>query len=227
MNSFNKFLIILGSVFFTLSATAGLVVKDYNGVSGGITFDSDTNIEWLDLSFTESMSVTEYQDFLNTNGEGWQFATKTLVGDLFSKFGATSANNTNWGNGADYGMFHVYAPASSEFMRVTDSLSILGEVMSASTAFSGVRGFAGDILAASMNQFAMYYNRFAGVASMGDFIEFADGRDSTAFFTYRSVPNVQPIMMNPKSPLAVPEPATWSMFLLVAFSFLMIRKKRS
>jgi hypothetical protein len=50
---------------------------------GSFTRDTETNLDWLDLTFTYGMSRNEVQ----TQFAGWRYATFDEVEDLFGKFG--------------------------------------------------------------------------------------------------------------------------------------------
>ena len=58
---FIKLLFVTG--LFSLNASASLIERDYLGVTGGVTYDTESQLEWLDLSFTRTMDFNEYQDY--------------------------------------------------------------------------------------------------------------------------------------------------------------------
>jgi len=223
MNIFNKNLMLLAAFIFASNVNAGLISKDYDGVVGGITFDSSSNIEWLDLNFTQSMTVLEYQEFLASSTDGWQMANFSLVSDLFSTFGVISDVNSDWGNVSDYGTFQLYRNVSDSFKDIVSSLGMLGEVMSSSSQFIGIRGFYGDTFENALSQFAMYHSNTVGVISTGKLLSLANGKESTAFFTYREAKQVAPMNVSPRNTkVSEPNPIY---LLLLALSALIITRK--
>lgn len=62
--------------------------------AGSITLDTNTNLEWLDISITRNRSYNEISSELNFNGEyfGFRYATKQDVQFLFENAGIPIVN---------------------------------------------------------------------------------------------------------------------------------------
>jgi len=78
-------------IFLSAGAQASVV-----GSTSGV-IDSDTNLEWLNLTFTQGLS---YNDVANNNGvsfyaDGWTHATQEQVQQLFQNAGFISTNNAS------------------------------------------------------------------------------------------------------------------------------------
>ena len=70
-----------------LQVNATLIPRDYTSTGDNlITFDSDTGLEWLDLSETAGMSVAAA---LAAN-VGWTLATRVQFSDMFSEVYSSS-----------------------------------------------------------------------------------------------------------------------------------------
>lgn len=225
MNIINKILMSLVALFLASDVYAGLISRDYNGVVGGVTFDNTTNIEWLDLTFTQSMTLSEYQNFIDNNDDGWKLANFAQVSNLFSELGVVSEINSSWGTANDYGAFHLYQSLTDSFKDTVSSMTILGEVMSSSERFYGLRGFYGDTLASAMYQFAMYHTASVGVVSTGNFLSLTNGRESTAFFTYREAMQT-PVKMSPIVSTKVPESQTLALLILSILGLGLVRSSK-
>ena len=79
-------------LLFLSGGAQAAVVGSTNGV-----IDSGTNLEWLNLTFTQGLS---YNDVVNNNGvsfyaDGWTHATQAQVQQLFLNAGFVSTNNVN------------------------------------------------------------------------------------------------------------------------------------
>jgi len=222
MDTINKNIIFVVALLFAANVHAGLISKDYKGVTGGVTFDDSTNIEWLDLSFTQSMTLIEYQQFLADNSDGWQWASSAQVSNLYSEFGITSSNNTAWGVARDRGPFYTYSSPTAAFKQTVEDLSMLGETLSLSTSFYGVRGFTSNVHASGNEQFLMYYNNSIGVVATGQFIERPRGLDYHAFYTFREASPKRMI----RDVTTVSEPGTFLLiFSAIAICFIQARKR--
>ena len=83
-----KISVLICSIILALSfagaANAALIERDrYNPNDGLITFDSTTGLEWLDVSETQGMSYNDVLSDQSIQFDGWRYATKGEVGDLF------------------------------------------------------------------------------------------------------------------------------------------------
>ena len=203
--------VLMGVMSCSFAASAALIESDYLGVQGGITYDSSTNYEWLDLSFTSSMTLAEYQNYLTSLDDNWLFASSALVSNLFAEFGVTAADDPLYGTATSAGALHLYQPPTQGFLDQVQDISILGEYLSDVSQFFGIKGFTSDIVAnVYYEQFMMYHSKSlsVGVISLGDYIHKADGGDLYSFFTYREKSN---------DPVVVSEPSILILFVLSIF----------
>jgi hypothetical protein len=97
------------------SAQAALVESDWQSTGDALaTLDTETGIEWLDLTQTDSMSITEAEGFTGIGGtfEGWRLPTRAEVTQMmvnafpsellkFQSSGTWSITNGTTDNEAD------------------------------------------------------------------------------------------------------------------------------
>lgn len=216
---FIKVLFIIG--FFSSTAAASLIERDYLGVTGGITYDTETELEWLDLTFTDGLGLVGYHDYLNELDAGWRFASSVLVSQLFTNFNFTFDQSIDniYGSIVDKSDHYTINNPSLTFFEHVKELGTLGHTTS-NNKFHGVKGFTSDIRGSLNEQYMVYYttSRNTGVASAGDFIRTPKEDLFDSFFTYRVNTNFQqanvnaPVLSAPA--IAVPEPATLGLFSL-------------
>lgn len=222
---FIKLLFVTG--LFSLNASASLIERDYLGVTGGVTYDTESQLEWLDLSFTRTMDFNEYQDYLLSLNDEWNFASSDLVANLFSNFDLNDEVNDDFGTAKVGNGYHYYSSPESAFINVVNSLVILGESMSEGSNFFGVKGFTSDNVGNGYEQYMAYYSnsQSIGVVALADYVRAPTGKGIQSFFTYRqsnamAVSNVN----GPSLPAtAVPEPATLGLFAML-LSFMVFRR---
>lgn len=205
----------LPSFMMSLPVSASLIERDYSGVTGGITYDSEANVEWLDLSFTRTMNLFEYKNYLVTLDDGWKFASSDLVANLFSNFALTPEPNEDYGVIKAGSGYSFYSPPKSLFIELVNDLTILGETMSSASALYGIKGFTSDSIGAAHEQYMAYYNGAETLAllALGDYHRVPTGKQIQSFFTYRTAVSggsSASIM----SVVNVPEPTTISLFTL-------------
>ena len=91
---------ILSSIgFLAVSTISNAAIIDL----GDVTRDTSTGLDWLDVTSTSGLSVTEVLAEMEVGGslEGWRYATATQLDQLISNFGFTpatpcaEANTTN------------------------------------------------------------------------------------------------------------------------------------
>ncbi|ARD43722.1 hypothetical protein [Colwellia sp. PAMC 21821] len=211
-------------IFFLWSpiSSATLIERDYLGVSGGITYDDETNFEWLDLTFTRSLNLAEYQDYLSVLDAGWIFASSQLVSELLTNFDFIfDKSETNiYGSVIDYNELYLHNKPNKIFIEHVNQMTILGELEY--PEYHGIKGFTRDMRGDYFEQYMAYYklNGNTGVVSAGDFIRNPSGKIFESFFTYREAVAFQPasttLQATTLSAITVTEPVTiglFSMFL--------------
>lgn len=213
--------LIMTSFVMANPVFASLIERDYSGVIGGITYDSESNYEWLDLSFTRSMSLSEYQDYLAVLDDSWMFASSDKVSDLFSHFDLTGEINVDYGIANPGSGYAYYSSPETVFIDLVNDLTMLGESMSLGSNFYGVKGFTSDQVGANYEQYMAYYSKSQtiGVVSLGDYIRTPSGKSIQSFFTYREA---LPVV----APVDLPEPATLGMLALM-LCFFSLRKNNN
>ena len=218
---FIKLLFVTG--LFSLNASASLIERDYLGVTGGVTYDTESQLEWLDLSFTRTMDFTEYQDYLLSLNDEWNFASSDLVANLFSNFDLNDEVNDDFGTAKTDIGYHYYSSPESAFINVVNSLVILGESMSEGSNFFGVKGFTSDNVGNGYEQYMAYHNgaKDLGILAFGDYHRVPTGKDILSFFTYRIArPEVNFASLNISVPSTqVSEPTTLAIFTLMLSLF--------
>jgi hypothetical protein len=69
----------------SMGANAELVTVDWTGTGDSlVTYDSASELNWLDLSFTLNTSYDEIQNRLTTDLEGWRLPTEAEMQTLFT-----------------------------------------------------------------------------------------------------------------------------------------------
>jgi hypothetical protein len=84
MKIFKKTLIAATFLLSIASAQAALVESDWKSAGDALaTLDTETGIEWLDLSQTDDMSISQVNGQFSTTLEGWRLPTANEVYGLF------------------------------------------------------------------------------------------------------------------------------------------------
>lgn len=84
-----KIKIILGVLVFVLTNNAhstiiDLVERDYLTAGDGlITYDKSTGLEWLDVNFTQGLSILEVEAIASIWADGWQWTTVEQMETMF------------------------------------------------------------------------------------------------------------------------------------------------
>ena len=109
MFKLSKLVVILAaSSLFSFGASAELVPKDWATTGDQlISYDTKTNLNWLDLSFTLYTSYNEVLALLDTDLSGWRLASETEVATLFNSSFTTPLS--------------FYADGSTQVLAGTDS----------------------------------------------------------------------------------------------------------
>lgn len=212
--------LLLIPFFWSSIVSATLIERDYLGVTGGITYDTETELEWLDLTFTRKLGLAGYQEYLNELDAGWTFASSALVRQLLTNFNFTfdqTANNI-YGNVIEYPLFYTHNRPSQSFFDHVAELTILGESKDKDNKFFGVKGFTSDMSRSLYEQYMVYYttSKNTGIASAGNFVRTPSETMFDSFFTYRESGPLQtanvigPVLFAPA--IAVPAPATLGLF---------------
>lgn len=103
---------LIGAVCACLSmASLSTVVNAAIVDNGSYTTDTDSGLDWLDLTATAGMSYNQVSAQLGSGGslEGWTYASRAQVGALWSAFGG-DANYYNGFSTQNNGLFGVMAP---------------------------------------------------------------------------------------------------------------------
>jgi hypothetical protein len=90
---------LIGSLAFVSGANAELISTDVYGNNDNLaTLDTETGIEWLDLSQTLGMSYVSVSGNLETAFLGWRFPTNQEVNDMIAHAFPSSSNlsSSNW-----------------------------------------------------------------------------------------------------------------------------------
>jgi hypothetical protein len=81
------------------SAQASLVETDWNNLGDGLaTLDTDTGIEWLDLTQTLGMSINQAEGLLGSTFDGWRLPTGAEVTQMMVNAFPSVASQTQWIN---------------------------------------------------------------------------------------------------------------------------------
>ena len=87
---------LLAGIMITTSASAALINSTIEDLDDGL-LDTDTNLEWLDLTVTQGLSYNEAEALSIVTGNGFEHATVDQVDTLFVNAGfvtTDSADNT-------------------------------------------------------------------------------------------------------------------------------------
>ena len=246
-----KHILITTLLISSWSSSASIIQRDYiEKGDGGITYDDVSGYEWLDLTYTRTLSFEKYQEILARTTEGWEFADTQHVADLFAQFTFTDEVNDEYGTAIPehitpksesdpaYLAYYYYSPQTSAFNDLVDDLTILGETLSIGTQkddvkFYGVRGYVDTGIKGETSQFMAYKNERVGVASLGGFRGKPIGNRYESFFTYRlaQAENNFDVLgiraANVDFPaIPVSEPATFGMFSMMLSILVFRRSKR-
>lgn len=79
-----------------ISQAALMSIDDANYGINSLTFDTDTNLEWLDITLTINRSYTEIKNELGIGGEyeGFRYASQSEVETLWANAGIFDYSNT-------------------------------------------------------------------------------------------------------------------------------------
>ena len=97
----------------TFNANAAIVSVDWQtGGDNLITQDTDSGLEWLDLTVTAGMSFNDVTAQLGVGGdyEGWRYATSAEVTGLWDAFGGDNNYYTGSWSTQNNGLFDAMAP---------------------------------------------------------------------------------------------------------------------
>jgi hypothetical protein len=83
---------LAGLVAFALFAAPASALISDNGASA---IDSDTGLEWLDLTQTQGQTIATVQSSALITTDGWAWATTAQVATLFTNAGFLTTDNTN------------------------------------------------------------------------------------------------------------------------------------
>lgn len=99
-------------LFVSGSVNAAIISTDWR-FSGDnlITQDTDSGLEWLDLTVTDGLSYYDVTDLMDDGSslQGWRYATRTEVSGLWDAFGGDS-NHYSGVSTENNGLFDAMAP---------------------------------------------------------------------------------------------------------------------
>lgn len=86
--------IILASGLISAQANAAFVATDWKGNGDALaTLDTNTGLEWLDLTVTDGSTFGQVSGALNSTLKGWRFPTHAEVSALMNSFFPYVGNN--------------------------------------------------------------------------------------------------------------------------------------
>ena len=108
---------LLGAVcgclaIFSFDASATIISTDWRFAGDNlITQETDSGLEWLDLTVTDGLSYYDVVALMGDGGslQGWRYATRAEVGSLWDAFGGDS-NYYNGLSTQNNGLFDAMAP---------------------------------------------------------------------------------------------------------------------
>lgn len=102
---YSCFAVLLGA---SQAARADLIATDWQSVGDAkATLDTDSGLEWLDVSITDNMSINQVESLLSTTFAGWRLPSYAEVQQLFRNAFKTTIDR-NWDvtiDGPDYETF--------------------------------------------------------------------------------------------------------------------------
>jgi len=132
-------------------ANAGLIEVDYEGIAGAdtaITFDTNTGLEWLDLTETNGISYSNMLTLLGSGQqyEGWRYANYGEVAAIFDYFSLRS-----YANGG-----HALVQGSTEDIAIESFTQLFGDTVGEYGNYYGVLGILVDDLATPVARRGVY-----------------------------------------------------------------------
>ena len=108
---------LLGAVcgclaIFSFDASATIISTDWRFAGDNlITQDTDSGLEWLDLTVTDGLSYYDVVELMDDGGslQGWRYATRGEVGSFWDAFGGDS-NYYSGLSTQNNGLFEAMAP---------------------------------------------------------------------------------------------------------------------
>jgi hypothetical protein len=85
-----KSILIILSISFSSAASAEFIEFDWASPGdAGITYDTDTGLDWLDITFTQNISVYDLNSAMLPGGafEGWRYAQEHDLRTLSENYG--------------------------------------------------------------------------------------------------------------------------------------------
>lgn len=112
--------ISLAAIALVLSTSVNSAIISVDWQSAGdnlITQDTDSGLEWLDLTATSFRSYNDISSKLSTGQEfdGWRYATTTEISEFFDAFGGDSNYYNGWST-QNNGLFDIIAPYWGDLM---------------------------------------------------------------------------------------------------------------
>lgn len=87
----------------SFQATAAFLPTDWKLQGDSLaTLDTESGLEWLDLTQTDGKSINQVKDLLSTSLSGWRFPTVSEVDRMMRNFVGTAMNFDNATNGSIY-----------------------------------------------------------------------------------------------------------------------------
>jgi hypothetical protein len=131
----------------SVGVQASFVTTDWKTTGDGLAFvEESTGIEWLSLTQTDNMSISEVQGLLSTTFEGWRLPTQSEVESMYTNLAAI--------NFASYNNF--YSGSSPSYENVATRIVSRFGVTHTQTSFSNVTS-AGIYLSQDQNNVLKTY----------------------------------------------------------------------
>jgi hypothetical protein len=134
-----KSILVAATLLLSITSTqAALVESDWKNTGDTLaTLDTETGIEWLDLTQTNGYTVAQIVSDLDSTYEGWRLPTQTEVYDLFSRY--------------------LPAPSALENGHITSNKSVVAAEVAEFHAFLGDSNFGVDPSDETRRTFGGYY----------------------------------------------------------------------
>lgn len=205
-----KIFFVCSFALITLSANATLISKDLSSVGDGlITLDSDTNLEWLDLSQTAGRSYNDISSQLGVGGEfaGWSY----VDGFSPSMRSLLTQSGFIWPSGAE--VLHDFRPGDPNFANAWNTFtSFLGESNQPGTIFGMV--LLNHPTTPGSDQINYFHMASFGVVRF----------ENAEWTTNQALPQMASFLVRPST---VPVPASIWLFASGLFGLVTVRRRAS
>lgn len=238
MKNLTKFMVASVVALASMGANAELISTDLSTFDDGLaTLDTETGIEWLDLTQTDGMSITQVESLLDSTFAGWRLPTSAeateMMNNHFLSIGQLGSTNITGTESAD--LFNEFQGFFGLTNNTATTQSVRGLIKN-DTA-TGLNPFAkvvqfGGYSAISPNVTHTYTHMNDGVTSDYNFSNASYGiyLVSDGGVTISSINNPSLNINNINAPInavSVPLPATGALLALAMLGFGVTRKKKA